>query len=136
MTTDSGKFYAKGASFLLVCILVILGGLALRRYGYSIGLTFPVVKYGGSVLWGAMVYLLTATVMLGRKTYDLVVIFACCTAIAVELLRLAHFPALDAFRDTSIGTLLLGRVFSPWNIACYFAGIAIAAVTTRPLVKR
>jgi hypothetical protein len=48
-------------------------------------------------------------------------------AIAVELVRLVHFPALDAFRDTAVGTLLLGRVFSLWNIACYITGIVAAA---------
>ncbi len=92
MTIDSGKFYASRVLLFLACILVILTGLALRRYGYAIGLTFPVVKYGGSVLWGAMAYLLIATLLARHRTLCFVVVTACCIAIAVELLRLVHFP--------------------------------------------
>jgi hypothetical protein len=44
-------------------ILVIAAGLALRAYGYAFGLPFTVVKYGGSVLWGTMVYLLLAALL-------------------------------------------------------------------------
>ncbi|MQB21088.1 DUF2809 domain-containing protein [Agrobacterium tumefaciens] len=117
-------------------ILVILAGLALRRYGYTIGLPFLIVKYGGSVLWGGMVYLLAALLFVNRRTQLFIIAATCCFAIAVELLRLVHFPALDTFRDTATGTLLLGRVFSPWNILCYFAGIGMAAAITLQVARR
>ena len=133
---DSGKFYASRLLILSGLILVILAGLALRRYGYMIGLPFLIVKYGGSVLWGGMVYLLAALLLGHHRTPRFVVAVTCVFAVAVELLRLVHFPALDAFRDTAAGTLLLGRVFSPWNIVCYFAGIAVAAAITRPFARR
>ncbi|MBB3138899.1 hypothetical protein FHS26_006679 [Rhizobium pisi] len=45
---------------LAALLLVIVLGLALRRFGYAVDLPFIVVKYGGSALWGAMVYLLLA----------------------------------------------------------------------------
>ena len=38
--------------------IVIGAGLALRAYGAAIGLSFPLVKYCGSVLWGTMVFFL------------------------------------------------------------------------------
>jgi hypothetical protein len=101
---------------------VILLGLALRRFGYDLGLTFPLVKYGGSVLWGSMVYLLTGTITATRKTRRLLVA-SMAIAAAVEFSRLYHTPALDAFRLTLAGQLLLGRVFSVWNILAYGAGI-------------
>ncbi|MDQ1186311.1 ribosomal maturation YjgA family protein [Agrobacterium larrymoorei] len=131
MMIDSGKFYASRLLLLSSLILVILAGLALRRYGYTIGLPFIVVKYGGSVLWGAMVYLLAVLLFVNYRTRLFIIAVACCFSVAVELLRLVHFPALDAFRDTATGTLLLGRVFSPWNIVCYLAGIGMAAAVTR-----
>jgi len=131
MMIDSGKFYASRLLLLSSLILVILAGLALRRYGYTIGLPFIVVKYGGSVLWGAMVYLLAALLFVNYRRRLFIIAVACCFSVAVELLRLVHFPALDAFRDTATGTLLLGRVFSPWNIVCYLAGIGMAAAVTR-----
>ena len=112
---------------------VVMGaGLALRGYGAAIGLPFPLVKYGGPILWGTMVFFLVvmlAVVMLAspssRRTGALV---ALLIAIAVELFRLWHGPVLDAFRLTPAGALLLGRVFSPWNIVAYAAGIALGAL--------
>ena len=83
-----------------------------------------------------MVYLVAALLFMNHKTQLLIIAATCCFAIAVELLRLIHFPALDTFRDTATGTLLLGRVFSPWNILCYFAGIGMAAAITRQSARR
>ena len=107
-------------------IAVIVCGLCLRAFGYDVGLSFVAVKYGGSVLWGAMVFLLLAAAFPSRwRGYE--VQAAVFVAVAVELIRLVHFPALEAFRSTTAGALLLGRVFSPWNIVCYIAGIAAAS---------
>jgi hypothetical protein len=48
------------------------------------------------------------------------------TAVCVELSRLVHSPSLDKFRLTLAGALLLGRIFSAWDIIAYVAGIALA----------
>ncbi|MBW9067021.1 DUF2809 domain-containing protein [Agrobacterium pusense] len=110
-----------GAMAVIVC------GLCLRTFGYDAGLPFVVVKYGGSVLWGAMIYLLLAAFFPSRwQGYE--VHMAIVAVVLVELVRLVHFPALDAFRATTAGALLLGRVFSLWNIVCYVAGIGVAAI--------
>lgn len=47
-------------------------------------------------------------------------------AVGVELFRLVHTPWLDDFRLTLLGALLLGRIFSPWDILAYVAGIGLA----------
>lgn len=47
-------------------------------------------------------------------------------AICVEMFRLCHSPWLDQFRLTLFGALLLGRIFSLWNIVAYAFGIALA----------
>jgi hypothetical protein len=130
MIADSHRFYGTRIGSLFAAVLVIFAGLALRRYGYTIGLPFIVVKYGGSILWGSMVYFLVAMFM-GSERRSLAAPLACAVAILVELIRLVHFPALDAFRATTAGALLLGRVFSLWNIACYLVGILLAAFTAR-----
>ena len=44
-------------------------------------------------------------------------------AVVVEFSRLVHAPWLDAFRLTTAGALLLGRIFSPWNMVAYAVGI-------------
>ena len=112
---------------LVALLLVIVLGLALRRFGYAVDLPFIVVKYGGSALWGAMVYLLLA-LFFDRLRPAAVAITALCVAISVELFRLYHTPWLDAFRLTTAGALLLGRIFSLWNILAYAIGIAVASM--------
>lgn len=118
---------------LLAVILVITSGLALRRFGYDLGLSFLVVKYGGSIFWGAMVFLLVAFMSGSRRTV-LPVLLALVVAAALEFTRLYHTPELDAFRLTLAGKLLLGRVFSLWNILSYAIGIGVAAVCDRRFV--
>jgi hypothetical protein len=53
---------------------------------------------------------------------------AIAIAVAVELSRLVHAPWLDDFRLTLAGALLLGRIFSLWNILAYGVGIGLAMV--------
>ena len=56
----------RGAEMMLrragLCLLVIASGLVLRGFGREFGLAAPIVKYGGSILWGTMVFLLVAIV--------------------------------------------------------------------------
>ena len=119
--------YFSRSGFLAGAMTVVVCGLCLRAFGYDVGLPFVAVKYGGSVLWGAMVYLLLAAAFPSRwQGYEIHI--AVPAVIVVELIRLVHFPALDAFRATTAGALLLGRVFSLWNIVCYIAGIGAAAI--------
>ena len=109
-----------------LALIVITCGLSLRWFGFPLGLPALVVKYGGSLLWATMVFLLVGALLpcLGRAQ-----IAAVATAIAllVELSRLLHAPWLDAFRLTTAGALLLGRIFSLWNIVAYVAGILVGA---------
>lgn len=120
------RLFNRRACLLAATCGVILAGLALRRFGYDIGLPFVVVKYGGSILWGSMVFVLISSLLPCRSGRTAFVV-TCIVAVVVELIRLVHFPALDEFRATTAGALLLGRVFSLWNIASYLAGIGSAA---------
>lgn len=110
---------------LSALVLTIACGLVLRRFGYEAHLPFTVVKYGGSILWGSMVYFLLASIVVTAKPSKIAVA-AVLIAICVEVFRLVHMPWLDAFRLTTAGALLLGRVFSLWNILVYATGIAAA----------
>jgi len=108
-----------------LCLSIILCGLALRRFGLGFGLSFPIVKYGGSVLWGAMVFFVVG-LSASRLSRPRLALIAAAIAIGVELFRLVHAPWLDEFRLTTAGALLLGRVFSVWNMLAYGVGIALA----------
>jgi uncharacterized protein DUF2809 len=105
-----------------LCIAVMVCGLCLRKTGLSLGLPGFVVKYGGSILWGTMIFFLAAIATPRLQRANLVLL-AFSVAVAVELFRLVHTPWLDAFRLTTAGALLLGRIFSGWDIVAYAAGI-------------
>lgn len=110
-----------------IAVGIIACGLALRLGGYDIGLPYLLVKYGGSALWGAMVFFLLAT-LLPRQPLARLAILAIVVAALTEFSRLYHAPWLDAFRLTLAGALLLGRIFSWWNILAYALGIVLAAI--------
>jgi hypothetical protein len=107
-----------------LCLSIIILGLALRGYGLGLGLPPFIVKYGGSLLWGTMVFLVVAIAgsNLSRRSIALI---SAAIAVCVELFRLVHAPWLDAFRLTLMGALLLGRIFSPWNMLAYGVGIVL-----------
>ncbi len=107
-----------------LCLAIIVSGLALRGFGLGFGLPSFVVKYGGSLLWGAMVFFLVA-IPASRLSRQRVAVISAFIAIGVELFRLVHAPWLDAFRLTTAGALLLGRIFSPWNMLAYGVGIVL-----------
>lgn len=109
-----------------LALAVIACGLSLRWYGFPIGLPAFIVKYGGSLLWATMVFLLVG-VLLRRLTRTQMAAVAAMIAVVVEFSRLVHAPWLDAFRLTTAGALLLGRIFSLWNLVAYAAGIAFGA---------
>jgi hypothetical protein len=113
-----------------LCLLVIIAGLVLRGFGRDFGLPASIVKYGGSILWGSMVFLLVAILAPGRQRKP-IALLALSVAICVELSRLIHVSWLDSFRLTTAGALLLGRIFSPLNIAAYAAGIVLGALLDR-----
>jgi len=89
-------------------------------------LPFFFYKYGGSMLWAVAVYWLIAA-LLPRSTPSKLAFLAALAAAAVEFSRLVHTPGFDAFRETLAGKLLLGRYFSPKNIAAYWLAIAVTA---------
>jgi hypothetical protein len=113
-----------------LCLAIVICGLALRRYGFDLGLSWLVVKYGGSALWAAMVFLLVATAAPNWPRWRLALI-AASIAVTVELFRLVHTPWLDEFRYTIAGALLLGRIFSLWDLLAYGAGIVVAVQLDR-----
>ncbi|WP_244551962.1 DUF2809 domain-containing protein [Rhizobium sp. RU33A] len=110
-----------------IALAIIACGVALRLGGYEIGLPYFLVKYGGSTLWGGMVFFLFAT-LLPRQPLGRLAILSVVAATLIEFTRLYHTPWLDEFRLTLAGALLLGRIFSWWNIVAYAVGIVIAGL--------
>jgi hypothetical protein len=114
----------------LLCLSIVACGLALRGFGLGVGLPTPLVKYGGSILWGTMVFMLVAIAAPSRSRLRIASI-AAAIAVGVELFRLVHTPWLDDFRMTLAGALLLGRIFSLWNMLAYGVGIGLGVLLAR-----
>ncbi|KQP40512.1 ribosomal maturation YjgA family protein [Methylobacterium sp. Leaf106] len=123
----TGRIRSRGGC-LAAGLAIIVVGLSLRFV--PLGLPMGIVKYGGSALWAAMVYALVAA-LLPHRNGQAILLVAGAIALVVELSRLVHTPWLDAFRLTLPGALLLGRIFSPWNLVAYAAGLTASALVDR-----
>jgi Protein of unknown function (DUF2809) len=119
----------------LLCLSIIAAGLALRGFGFGLGLPALVVKFGGSMLWGTMVFFLVA-MSASTLSRPMIALISVLIAIAVELFRLVHLPWLDGFRLTLAGALLLGRIFSAWDMLAYGVGIGLGALLDYFVVAR
>src|ERR1700686_3431574 len=116
---------------ICLCLSIVAAGLALRGLGLGLGLPAFFVKYGGSVLWGTMVFFLVAMAAsnLSRRRIALI---SAAIAICVELFRLVHAPWLDAFRLTLPGSRLLGRLFPAWDMLAEGVGSVWGMLLDRP----
>ena len=116
-----------------LAVVTIAAGLVWRLA--PLGLSAFWWKYGGSVLWAVMVYWVVA-VMVGVQRVGLVAGLAFGVAVAVEVFKLVPGEGLDAFRRTLAGKLLLGRIFSGWDLVAYAIGIGAMAGLEWRLCRR
>jgi hypothetical protein len=117
---------ASRAAFV-ACVCILIGAGLLIRLA-PLGLPVVVIRHLGNAIWGAMVLCLIVAIRPARVGLPGCLVAAIAMAIGSELFRLYHAPALDAFRHTLAGALLIGRVFSLWNMLDYLAGIIIASL--------
>jgi hypothetical protein len=118
--------------FLALAAATVALGLATRAFRGA--LPDAVGAYGGDVLWAAMVYLLIAAAW-NRASIRHVAAGAAAFSLAIELFQLYHAPWIDAVRHTRLGGLVLGFGFLWSDLACYAAGIALAAALDRRLTR-
>lgn len=107
----------------------IAAGVILRKA--PLGLPFPVTKWGGSWLWGMMIWCAVAIPSNGRHPLR-----TACTAIVLatltECLKRLHTPALDHVRSGPLGSFLLGHHFAVADLVVY----ALAITSTAFLASR
>lgn len=109
---------------LALFLITVVAGLAVRFV--PLGLPAFVVKYGGSILWAVMIYWVVST-LLPTWRVEQVALLSGSIAAAVEFFKLYHSPAIDAFRLTLPGVVLLGRYFSWWDMLAYVIAIGSGA---------
>ena len=115
------------------------------RYGVLATLTIAVgllVHYGGGVLgpsardvlgdalWASMMFWLISAAAPGSRAWTRAAI-AVAVCFGVEFSQLYRAPALDAWRATVPGHLILGSGFDPRDLLAYTAGVALSAVLDR-----
>lgn len=117
----------------LLIVATIAAGRIIRLA--PLGLPNAPVKYGGSLLWALMIYWIVSSICPAwpLKRGALV---SSAIALCVELFKLYHAPHLDAFRLTLPGKLLLGRVFSLWDLVAYAVAIMVGFLADRAVQSR
>jgi hypothetical protein len=117
----------------LLMLGTVLCGLTARFA--PLGLPRFAVKYGGSTMWALMIYWVVSAL---RPAWCVGTagMAAAIVATAVEFLKRFHAPALDVFRHTLAGVLLLGQFFSPWDLVAYWLAIGVGALVDRQLRMR
>jgi hypothetical protein len=113
---------------LALMAVTMITGLVTRFAHFE--LPPVVVKYGGSMLWALLIYWIASTLLPAMRLRALALLTAGITT-AVEFFKLYHAPALDAFRMTLPGILLLGCFFSAWDILAYWIAIVAGVLLDR-----
>lgn len=109
--------------YLFLTIITIIVALFLRKiWAY---LPFFINIWIGDYLWAVMMFWASMIVFLhfDRKKVTLALIVFCWF---IEASQAFHTPVLDAFRDTTMGGLLLGHGFLWSDIVAYTAGVISA----------
>lgn len=131
---QSLKTFSRNRVLLLACILaVIILGLASRRYP----ILFPELlgKYPGDALWSMMVYFGWALFKPSAPPYR-IAIFTLVTSCLIEVSQLIQTPWLNIIRHTTLGYLVLGTVFSWYDIFSYAVGVILGFYLDRLLIRR
>jgi hypothetical protein len=110
---------------LALMFVTVVAGLSIRFA--PLGLPPCVVKYGGSMLWALIIYWIVSTLLYSWRTLSLALLTG-VLATAIEFFKLYHSPAMDALRLTIPGILILGRVFSFWDILAYWVAISLGVL--------
>ena len=117
-------------AYAIFAVLLIALGLATRAFRNDVLLY--VFDYGGDTLWAAMTYCAFGFLFprwpLSAK-FAVALLFSWC----IEFSQLYHAPWIDAVRANWYAHLVLGDTFVWSDIACYTAGVTIAALADRLL---
>jgi Protein of unknown function (DUF2809) len=108
----------------IALVLVIAAGLGSRVFGRS--LPAVIATYAGDTLYATMVFV-GLGILAPRWSTARLAVTALASSCAIEVSQLYHEPWIDVIRNTRPGALVLGYGFLWSDLACYVAGVAIAA---------
>lgn len=103
--------------------VTIVAGLASRAF--PTWQPAVVARFGGDVLWAAMVFWVLALARPRAGTLRLG-LAALAIATAVELSQLSRAPWIETLRRSRLGALAVGRGFLWSDLVCYALGVGLA----------
>lgn len=115
----------KSLVYLLCAMVVVLLGLASRRYGNYLPPFLS--EYAGDTLWALLVFLGVSALRPNARLWSRGAT-ALAIAFLVEISQLYHAFWIDAIRSTKIGGLVLGFGFLWSDLVCYVVGIGIGII--------
>jgi hypothetical protein len=121
------------AGYLALALATIAIGLVIHRARSPLGSVARDII--GDMLW-AMMMVWWISVLAPSAALRARAATALCICWAVELSQLLHTPALDAFRGTTVGHLVLGSGFDRRDLLAYTLGVLSAAALDRMATQR
>lgn len=110
--------------YLILTIIVMILGLLSRKIE---NLPEIISLYSGDILWSLMVFLIIAFIF-NEKSTIFTISWAIIFSYSIEISQLYHAPWIDAIRNTTLGSLILGFGFLWSDLVCYTIGILIGIV--------
>lgn len=99
-------------------------GILSRKMG---NLPEIISLYSGDILWALMVFLIISFIF-NKKSTIFTISWAIIFSYSIEISQLYHAPWIDAIRNTTLGSLILGFGFLWSDLVCYTIGILIGIV--------
>lgn len=112
-------------TYLSVTILILLAGLASRRYAEF--LPVFIAKYAGDTLWAAMVYVGFRFLFPSASIFTAVAI-SLLFSYGIEISQLYQADWANAVRSSTLGSLIFGHGFLWSDMICYTVGIVFSAI--------
>ncbi len=110
--------------YLILTIIVMILGILSRKIG---NLPEIISLYSGDILWALMVFLIISFIF-NKKSTIFTISWAIIFSYSIEISQLYHAPWIDAIRNTTLGSLILGFGFLWSDLVCYTIGILIGIV--------
>lgn len=121
--------------FLYLSIIAVTIAVGLWSRSDAVSSETLLGKYGGDVLWAAMVYW-GAALLFFNRTYRAPFLFAMLFSFGIEFSQFSHAHWLMDLRATRLGALVLGHGFLFSDLICYSVGITVALFADYHFVRR
>ena len=117
--------------YLIAFVATIVAGLASRHFSQVLPAFLG--KYPGDVLWSLMVFFGLGIIFNQVSSLRLGLV-ALGFSFGIEALKLWQAPWLVSVRQTTLGHLVFGHVFSWQNLVAYTVGILVGLIVEVLLV--